>query len=249
LRQLRCEGLTCRFGGVCALDGVALTFDPGEITAIVGPNGAGKSTLINVLSGYVRPDRGQWYWGATELTKLPPFKIARAGVTRTFQQVRVANQVTVLDNLLLAFRGQKGERLSNAILGIGIREQEKQNHERARELLELVGLEQQALLPAEVLSFGQQKLVSIACCLAMDPDVIMLDEPVSGVDYTLRSRILALLAQLRDRGKLTIFVEHDITAVREVANRAVVMNAGKVLCQGQPGDILRSPEVVEAFLG
>jgi len=249
MRTLRCTGVTRFFGGVGALDGVELEFTPGEVTAVVGPNGAGKTTLIDVLTGHTRPDSGRWFWGDIELTNRKAYQIARAGLARTFQQVRLVMQVSVLENILLAFPRQKGERLLSALFGIGLEEPENRHHRRSMELLEFIGFRGDISAPAAALSFGEQKLVAIACCLATEADVILLDEPVSGSDVAVKANILALLSQLRDKGKLIIFVEHDMGVVRAAADKVIVMNRGRVVCQGSPDRVFSAREVVEAYLG
>lgn len=245
---LHCDGLCKSFDGVHALVDLHLQLPPSGITAIIGPNGAGKTTLVNVLTGFLRPDAGRCFLGEHETTHLPPHLIARLGVARTFQDLRLIFQVSLLDNVLLACPRQQGERLLTALLRSNVAKEEAQNREAAMRLLRFVGLEERASELAGELSFGQQKLLTIACCLATEARILLLDEPVAGVHPEMVSRILDLLRQLRENGKLVVFIEHDIGAVREVADHVIVMDDGSIIAQGPPREVLERPEIMEAYL-
>lgn len=246
---LRCENLHKSFGGVQALGGVSLSFPCEGIVAIIGPNGAGKTTLLNVLTGFLRADTGRCFYGDQVITSLPAYRISRTGIVRTFQDLRLVQQSPVLENVLLARPHQRGERLLNAIFPIGVAAQEQKNRERAMELLDFVGLTSQASTLAGTLSWGQQKLLTLACCLAAEAQVLLLDEPVAGVHPQLIERILELLRKLRSEGRLIIFIEHDIAAVKQVADHLVVMDDGRVIAEGDPATLLESPEIMEAYVG
>ncbi len=246
---LRCEHLNKAFGGVHALAGVSVEFPPAGVIAIIGPNGAGKTTLINVLTGFLRADSGGFFLGEQELTGLAPHHIARFGVARTFQDLRLISQVSVLENVLLARPNQKGERLLPALLRFGVGHEETSNREAAIKLLNFVGLTGKADEPAGELSYGQQKLLALACCLATEAQILLLDEPVAGVHPELIQKILGLLSQLRDQGKLVIFIEHDIAAVRQIADQVIVMDEGKIIAKGKPAEVLERPEIIEAYVG
>lgn len=245
----RCDGITKSFDGVHALAGVDLQFQPSGITAVIGPNGAGKTTLLNVLTGFLRPDAGRCFLGQRETTGLPPHTIARMGVSRTFQDLRLILQTSALDNVLLARPCQRGERLLAALLRFGVAGEEARNREEAMRLLRFVGLEGMADELAGELSYGQQKLLTLACCLATESRIVLLDEPVAGVHADMAARILDLVRQLRDAGKLVVFVEHDISFVREAADLVIVMDEGKVIAEGSPSDVLVRPEIMEAYVG
>jgi ABC-type branched-subunit amino acid transport system ATPase component len=247
--SLRCEGLFKSFDGVCALSGIGTGFPPSGIIAIIGPNGAGKTTLLNVLTGFVRPNAGRCFIGAIETTGLPAYRIARLGVARTFQDLRLIQQVPVLENVMLARPKQKGERLFYALFRFGVAAEEARHREAAMDLLRFVGLEEKANELAGELSYGQQKLLTLACCLATEARILFLDEPVAGVHPEMVSHILDLLRQLRDDGKLVVFIEHDIASVRQVADLVIVMDEGKIIAQGPPDDVLERPEIMEAYLG
>lgn len=248
MKDFRCEHLWKTFDGVDALADLSIELSPARITAIIGPNGAGKTTLLNVLTGFIRPEKGRCLLGGHETTFLSPYKIARLGVARTFQDLRLIFRVSAIDNILLARPHQRGERLSLALLRIGVAAEEANNREMAMRLLSFVGLEQMALDLARDLSYGQQKLLTLACCLATDARILLFDEPVAGVHPTMAEHILELLGQLRDQGRTIVFVEHDISAVRRAADRVIVMDQGRVIADGPPREVLERREIMEAYL-
>jgi branched-chain amino acid transport system ATP-binding protein len=248
MEALRCEHLVKSFGGVQALADATLNFPSSGICAVIGPNGAGKTTLLNVLTGFVRPDAGHCFIDQRETTCLAPHQIARIGMARTFQDLRLIFQASVLDNVLLARPCQRGERLFGALLRLGVSAEERRNCDQARQLLEFVGLGRAFSQLAGELSYGEQKLLTIACCLATEARILLLDEPVAGVDPELVTRILQLLRRLADQGKLIMFIEHDIAAVRQIADLIVVMDDGRVIAKGPPNEVLERPEIMEAYL-
>jgi ABC-type branched-subunit amino acid transport system ATPase component len=245
---LRCEGLRKTFDGTIALDGVDLEFPSSGIVAIIGPNGAGKTTLLNVLTGFLWQDAGRLFLGERELTGLAPHKIARLGLARTFQDLRLVKLVPVLENVMLARPNQSGERLLPALFRYGVAKQESQNREAAMHWLEFVGLEDKAHEATGQLSYGQQKLLTLACCLATEAKILLLDEPVAGVHPEMIAKILGLLRKSNALGRLVVFIEHDIAAVREVANVVLVMDEGRIIAQGAPGEVLERPEIMEAYV-
>lgn len=249
MESFRCDMLCKSFDGVHALVDVRLEFPSSGIVAIIGPNGAGKTTLLNVLTGFLRPEAGRFFLGERELTGLPPHRIAQLGVARTFQDLRLVLQTSALENVLLARPRQKGERLLAALFRFGVADEEARNCEEALRLLRFVGLEEKASESAGELSYGQQKLLTLACCLATEARILLLDEPVAGVHPEMISHILGLLRKLRGDGKLVVFIEHDISAVRQVADLVVVMDEGKVIAKGSPHEVLERPEIMEAYLG
>lgn len=249
METFRCDGLCKSFDGIHALASVHLQFPPSGIVAVIGPNGAGKTTLLNILTGFLCPEAGHCFLGNREITALSPHRIAQLGVARTFQDLRLILQTSALENVLLARPCQKGERMLAALLRFGVAEEEARNREEALRLLRFVGLAEKADDLAGELSYGQQKLLTLACCLATEARILLLDEPVAGVHPEMISHILGLLRKLRDDGKLVVFIEHDIGAVRQVADRVVVMDEGKVIAQGTPHEVLERPEIMEAYLG
>jgi branched-chain amino acid transport system ATP-binding protein len=248
VQVLRCESLSKSFDGVLALDSLTLRLPESGIAAVIGPNGAGKTTLLNVVTGFLRPDGGRCFFGEQEITRKGPHEIARLGLARTFQDLRLIRLISVLDNVMLARPSQSGERLWRALTRIGVREEEWRNRQEAERLLDFVGLTEKAKEPGGELSYGQQKLLTLACCLATEARVLLLDEPVAGVHPDMGQRILGLLEQLRDAGKLIVFIEHDMGSVKQVADVVYVMDHGKLIAQGPPDDVLERPEIMEAFV-
>jgi len=245
---LRCEGVRKSFGGVHALGGVSLGFAAPGIAAIVGPNGAGKTTLLDVITGFLRPESGRVTLGGRETTTLSASQIARLGMVRTFQELRVIHHASVLDNVMLGRPSQRGERLLFALSRIGVAKQEALNRAIALGVLEFTGLRGKADEPAGQLSYGQQKLLSLACCLATEARILLLDEPIAGLHPEMAEHILKLLVCLKAQGKLVVFIEHDLGAVREIADDVIVMDEGKVIAEGSPLEVLARPEIMEAFV-
>lgn len=245
---LRCTGLRKSFGGVIALADVTIDFPAAGVVAIIGPNGAGKTTLINGISGFLRLDAGRCYVGGREITRLRPYQIVRLGLVRSFQDIRLIQQESVLDNVMLARPRQRGEALLWTLWPMAGKAEEVLNAAAARDELRFVGLEGEASSVASELSYGQQKLLALACCLATGSEIFVLDEPVAGVHPDMITHILELLRRLKDDGKLVIFVEHNIDAVRQVADRVIVLDEGKVIADGDPATVLARPEILHAYV-
>lgn len=249
-RKLAASGLARQFGGIEAVKGVDLELRPGEVVALVGPNGAGKTTVFNLLTGFLRPDAGRVYLDGEDLTKLPPWQRARRGLVRTFQDVRIFQRLTVLDNVLVGVPNQSGESLLNLFLKPGqVAADEKAARALAFGYLEFVGLADRAGVLAESLSFGEQKLLALARALAVKPTVILLDEPASGVDPQWVDRMLDLVRRLRDAGCAVGLVEHNLEAVRAVADRAYFLEAGQVVASGRPEELIKDRRLAEAYFG
>ena len=246
---LRCDNLVKAFDGTQALAGVTMAFPDSGIVAIIGPNGAGKTTLINVITGFLRAETGEVLLGEHQINHLAPHKVARLGLARTFQDLRLITLVSVLENVMLVRPNQRGERLLSALFRFGVAKEEARNRDAAMGLLRFVGLEGKADELAGELSYGQQKLLALACCLATEARILFLDEPVAGVHPEMVGKILGLLRELRGQGKLVVFIEHDIAAVRQVADLVIVMDHGKIIAQGKPSEVLERPEIIEAYVG
>jgi ABC-type branched-subunit amino acid transport system ATPase component len=245
---LRAENLAKNFNGVHALDGATVEFTDTGVTAIIGPNGAGKTTLVNALTGFERVDSGRSFLGAAEITSLSPERIARLGVARTFQEIRLVWRETALDNVMVAV-DSRAEEFMRAATGIGIRGEDERIRTKACEALRVVGLQDQAGVLATQLSYGQQKLLALARCMATDSHWLILDEPVSGVSPALVDSILETLRGLARNGRAIVLIEHDIRAVREVADAVVVLDQGRVVTTGTSDDVLARGDVLEAYLG
>ena len=248
MNGLYCEGLDKSFGGVLALKNVSLRFPTSGVIAIVGPNGAGKTSLVNVLTGFLKPDSGRYYFGHIEITNKLPYQIARLGIARTFQDLRLIREVPVIDNVLLAISPHHGEYLFRSIISGSKSSEEIASRDKALRTLRSVGLAEKAERLAGDLSYGQQKLLTLACCLASNATIMFFDEPVAGVYPALASSILALMRQFKNDGKLVVFIEHDMASVRAVADSVIVMDQGSIIAEGSPQDVLQRPATLEAFL-
>ena len=249
MKTLRCCNLRRHFDGIRALDNVSVTFPASGVVAIIGPNGAGKTTLLNVLTGFLQAEAGLCFLGDRQISGLPPYKIAQLGISRTFQDLRLIEQLSVLENVMLARPDQRGEKLLPALLRVGVAAEEARNRRKAMRFLEFVSLETELSSLAGELSYGQQKLLTLGCCLATEAGVLLLDEPVSGVHPEMAAKIISLLRKLGGEGKLIVFIEHDISAVRQAADVVVVMEDGRVILQGPPNEVLDRPEIMEAYVG
>jgi neutral amino acid transport system ATP-binding protein len=242
------DSITRSFGGVRAVDVAHLEFQRGWITGLIGPNGAGKTTLFNLLTGFDRPDTGRWTFDGTPLSRLAPHQVARRGVVRTFQLTKALAKLTVLDNMRLAAPGQTGERFFGALIGTWGR-QERANTRKAMELLTRFQLDAKAYDLAGCLSGGQRKLLEMARALMMDPTVVMLDEPMAGVNPALTESLLQHVKSLRDDGMTVVFVEHDMDVIRDISDWVVVMAQGRVIAEGRPEVLSSNKAVVDAYLG
>lgn len=247
---LQVSGLTRRYGGVAALDGLTLDLARGEVTGLIGPNGAGKTTLLNALTGLARPETGTVLLEGEDVTGLPTHLMAGRGVVRSFQIVRELSSLTVFETLLAAPPRQSGETLVGALFGR--RKwwaQERANAEFARGLLERVGLVKLADQPSALLSGGQKKLLEMARALLMKPRLILLDEPGAGVSPPLRQEIVRLVRELKADGLSFGIVEHDMHLVEEVCDRVHVLAQGRALVSGTFAEATSDPRVVSAYLG
>jgi len=236
------------FGGLHAVDIDHLEIQRHTVTSLIGPNGAGKTTLFNLLTGFDKPDTGEWHLNGGGLVGIAAFQVARRGMVRTFQLTRSLARLTVMDNMLVAAKDNKGEGLWGALTG-GWRPTETANEERASELLERFGLDHMADEYAGSLSGGQRKLLEMARALMMDPEVVMLDEPMAGVNPALTQSLLGHITGLRDGGKTVVFVEHDMDVVQEISDWVIVMAQGRVIAEGPPDVIAKDPNVIDAYLG
>jgi len=246
---LLCEGLSKNFDGVKALSDFSCAVEKGEVVGLIGPNGAGKTTLFNVLTGFIPADRGSAKLLGKNLIGLPPYKISRLGLARSFQILRLVRRLSVLDNALVSFHNQPGERLENVFFRFKkCADTEAANRKVALALLEKAGLEAKINEPAENLSYGQQKLLSLVCCLAAGAELILLDEPVAGIAPEMIEKILELIKVLPALGKTVVIIEHNMDAIMKVCGRVVFMDAGAKLCEGTPEQVRNDPRVIEAYL-
>ena len=236
------------FGGLRAVDVKHLEIQRGTITSLIGPNGAGKTTLFNVLTGFDRPEEGEWDLNGGPLVGIPSFRVARKGMVRTFQLTKSLARLTVLENMMVAAKDQIGETFFGSLFGRW-RHIEAANEERAMRELKRFGLEHMVDEYAGSLSGGQRKLLEMARALMVEPEVVMLDEPMAGVNPALTQSLLGHIMALRDDGKTVVFIEHDMDVVQEISDWVVVMSQGAVIAEGPPAHIAANPEVIDAYLG
>ncbi len=247
---LRCEGLVKAFQGVHAVNGAAFDVPAGQITALIGPNGAGKTTVVNMLSGAMKADRGRVFLGETEITGWPSHRIAQHGLLRTFQLSRELGGLTVLENLLTAAPNQAGDSFLNALLRPGlIRRQERENAERALHLLAVYGLYRHRDTPARELSGGQKKLLEIARAVMGQPKVLLLDEPMAGVNPALIDVLGGYILDLKKDGVTVLMIEHNLGVVERICDYVIVLAEGKTLATGRLSELRQNTEVVKAYLG
>jgi neutral amino acid transport system ATP-binding protein len=247
---LTVEEVTKRFAGVLAVDGASFTVAHGSITALIGPNGAGKSTLFNVVTGFERGDGGEVRLDGRSVYGARPHAIARRGMVRTFQLTKALSVMSVLDNMLLAAPNNPGERIALAALRPAWRSAERTARARALETLEVFGLAGKAHEYAGTLSGGQRKLLELARALMLNPRILLLDEPLAGVNPTLGRVLLEHIEGLRaERGLTILLVEHDMEVVMRHSDVVVVMAEGRVVVTGAPDVVRRDPRVIEAYLG
>ena len=243
------DGVVRQFGGLTAVDVAHVEIPRGHITALIGPNGAGKTTFFNLLTGFDRPNQGQWSFEGSSLARVPSHKVARKGMVRTFQLTKSLGRLTVLQNMLLGARDQRGEGLFAALFRPLWKAQEAANVERADQLLARFKLDAKREDYAASLSGGQRKLLEMARALMSEPTLVMLDEPMAGVNPALTQSLLDHVKGLKDDGMTVLFVEHDMHMVRHISDWVIVMAEGKVVAEGPPETIMQDQAVVDAYLG
>jgi branched-chain amino acid transport system ATP-binding protein len=243
------DGITRQFGGLTAVDVPHVEIQRGVITALIGPNGAGKTTFFNVLTGFDRPNAGNWSFNGRSLNRVPAYKVARLGMVRTFQLTKVLSKLTVIENMRVGATGQRGESLLSAMLEPLWRSQEQANTEKADALLERFLLAEKREDFAGSLSGGQRKLLEMARALMADPELVMLDEPMAGVNPALKQSLLGHVKSLREEGRTVLFVEHDMDMVRDISDWVIVMAQGQIVAEGPPDAVMGDQRVIDAYLG
>lgn len=248
--MLQLEGISKRFGGLPALDDVSFEAPPGKITALIGPNGAGKSTLINCVSGVIQPTAGQITFSGQRITGEPAHRVARIGIARTFQNLKLFPRLTVLENVLTGLTCEGGQSMFMAMLRLPyLRHRERRLRLRAMEALDRFGLSDKADWPAEVLAYGDKKRVELARATVGKAKFILLDEPVAGLNAEETAAVGEQLKRLRLAGYTLLLVEHDMDLVMELADQVVVLDSGRCIATGTPDEVRRNPLVLEAYLG
>jgi branched-chain amino acid transport system ATP-binding protein len=247
---LEVRGLSLRFGGLMALEEVGFSAKAGEITAVVGPNGAGKTSAINCISGVLRPAGGKVLFRGRDVTGLAAHRFARLGLVRTFQNLRIFSRMNVLENIMVGLHGATGREFLSAMFRLpGFRVQEESIRNRAWEALERYGLGNVAFRSAGQLAYGDQKRLELARAMVSGPKLVLLDEPVAGLNPAETEMIGGLIQTVRDQGVAVILVEHDMSLVMRISDKVVVLSGGRKIAEGPPSAIQRHPEVISTYLG
>ncbi len=246
---LKVSGLVRQFGGLKAVDVEHLEIERNKITALIGPNGAGKTTFFNLITGFDQPNAGEWTYNGHPMKALGPHQMAKQGMVRTFQLTKSLSKLTVIENMKLGAANQVGESLGKALLPFTWKKQEAEIERRADALLDRFNMSHMRSEFAASLSGGQRKLLEMARALMAEPEIVMLDEPMAGVNPALTQELLGHVKELREEGRTIVFVEHDMDVVRDISDWVVVMAQGQIIAEGTHAEIGANQEVIDAYLG
>ncbi|MFZ6755679.1 ABC transporter ATP-binding protein [Undibacterium sp. Ji50W] len=248
--MLELRSVSKNFGGLRVLQDVSFTMPQGSIYGLIGPNGAGKTTIVNLITGLLRPSSGELRFNSQDLTTVASHKITQLGVARTFQNIRIFKEMSLLENVVVGMHDHLNYGVASMLFNLGTyKNAEKQAKERAHELLSWVRLDHKAHMLADNLSYGEQRKLEFARALATQPKLLLLDEPVAGMNPAEKTELMAEIKNIRERGFSIFMIEHDMRFVMELCDRIAVLNFGKIIAEGTPEEVRNNPDVIEAYLG
>jgi branched-chain amino acid transport system ATP-binding protein len=248
--MLELHNISKHFGGLQVLQNVSFSMPEGSIYGLIGPNGAGKTTIVNLITGLLRPSSGDIRFTGKDLTTFAPHQITQAGIARTFQNIRIFKEMTLLENVIVGMHDHLDYGIASLLLNLRkFRDKENLAKERAHELLCWLKLDEKANMLADNLSYGEQRKLEFARALATGPKLLLLDEPVAGMNPAEKTELMAEILNIRERGFSIFMIEHDMRFVMELCDRIAVLNFGKIIAEGTPEQIRSNPEVIEAYLG